>query len=149
MLNQNDQAIVNQAISIISNSYKREDLQATSPYLVKQFCQLQIANLDHEVFGVLLLDSQHRLIEFIKLFRGTINAASVYPREVVKEALIKNAAAVIFTHNHPSGAVDPSDSDKVLTTRLVSALGLLDIRVLDHVIVSKVGAFSFGEMGLL
>ena len=147
--NEDQNAIINQALSIIASAFHREDLHATSPHSVKSFCQLQLAHLEHEVFGVLFLDNQHRLIEFRKMFRGTINAASVYSREVAKEALLTNSAAVIFTHNHPSGAVDPSEADKVLTNRLVEALSILEIRVLDHLVVTHNDVVSFAEIGLL
>lgn len=149
MVNADQQAIINNALAIISSLYQREALVATSPELVRQFCQLHIGHLEHEVFGVLFLDNGHRLIKFTELFRGTIDTAAVYPREVAKEALFANAAAVIFTHNHPSGACEPSKADMTLTTRLVEALGLFDIRVLDHVIVGTQGTTSFAERGLL
>jgi DNA repair protein RadC len=129
--------------------YKKQDLFATSPESVKQFCQLQAAHLEHEVFGVLLLDNQHQLIESITLFRGTIDGASVYPREVVKEVLSVNAAACIFFHNHPSNLAEPSDADRRITTRLIDALKLIDVRVLDHLVVTCRGAYSFAEAGIL
>ncbi|HGP3147634.1 TPA: JAB domain-containing protein, partial [Pseudomonas aeruginosa] len=102
-----------------------------------------------EVFAALFLDSQHRLLEYVELFRGTIDAAAVYPREVVKEALRVNAAAVIFSHNHPSGNPEPSQADKVLTQRLKEALALVDVRTLDHIIVGGEATASFAEQGLL
>ncbi len=149
MIDQNDQVIINQGIAIIESLYKREDLLATNPSHVKDFCKLHLAALEHEVFGVLMLDNQHRLIKFIKLFRGTIDGASVYPREVAKEALLNNAAAIIITHNHPSGLSTPSLADKQITSRLIEALRLFDIRVLDHIIVSQLDMVSFAETGLL
>ncbi|GHW03181.1 DNA repair protein RadC, putative [Vibrio cholerae] len=100
------------------------------------------------MFAVLFLDNQHRLIEFKELFRGTVDAASVYPREVLKEALNVNAAAVIFAHNHPSGDPEPSQTDRRITQRLKDALSLVDIRVLDHVVVGK-SSVSFAERGWL
>ncbi|MCY1366184.1 hypothetical protein D9M69_530660 [compost metagenome] len=101
------------------------------------------------MFAALFLDSQHRLLEYVELFRGTIDAAAVYPREVVKEALRLNTAAVIFSHNHPSGNPEPSQADKVLTQRLKEALALVDVRTLDHVIVAGDATASFAEHGLL
>lgn len=143
------QATINSAVEILSGLYKKQDLFATSTESVKQFCRLQAAHLEHEVFGVLLLDNQHQLIESITLFRGTIDGASVYPREVVKEVLSVNAAACIFFHNHPSSLAEPSDADRRITTRLIDALKLIDVRVLDHLIVTCRSAYSFAEAGIL
>lgn len=111
--------------------------------------QLLLQDYEHEVFSGLFLDSQHRVIRFEELFRGTIDAASVYPREVLKYALAYNAAAVILVHNHPSGDPEPSEADRHITDRLKEALGLMDIRVIDHVVVGIDGCKSFAEMGYL
>ena len=143
------QAVIAEAMGILEGLLVKSDVIAADPSAVKKFCQLQIARLEHEVFGVMFLNNHHQLIEFKTLFRGTINGASVYPREVVKEALALNAAAVILTHNHPSGLVDPSASDKAITRRLVKALGLMDITVLDHIVVGLSSTVSFAERGLL
>lgn len=113
------------------------------------YLNLAIANKEQEVFVVLFLDSQHNLIEAAELFRGTIDGASVYPREVVKAALAVNAAAVILSHNHPSGSPEPSPADKRLTARVLDALALVDVRVIDHIIVGKTTTLSFAERGLL
>lgn len=121
----------------------------TAPQAVKHFCQLQIAHEPDEHFCVLYLNTQHRLIAFERLFRGTVDAASVYPRVVVRRSLELNAAAVIFTHNHPSGETGPSNADLRITERLKTALDMVDVRVLDHVIVSVGGATSFAELGKL
>ena len=121
----------------------------TSPALVKEYLRNKLAGFEHEVFAVLFLDTRHRLIEYREMFHGTIDSASGYPREVVKEAFRLNAAAVIFSHNHPSGNPEPSSADKVLTQRLKEALGLVDIRVLDHVIVGGSSSTSFAEYDLL
>lgn len=121
----------------------------TSPGLVKDYLLTKLAGFEHEVFAALFLDSQHRLIEYVELFRGTIDEASVYPREVVKEALRSNAAAVIFSHNHPSGSPEPSQADKLLTRRLKEALALVDVRTLDHIVVGGSATTSFSEHGLL
>jgi len=121
----------------------------TSPETVKTFLQTKLAGFEHEMFAALFLDNRHRLIEYVELFRGTIDSASVYPREVVKEALRLNAAAVIFSHNHPSGHPEPSDADKVLTKRLKQALELVDVRTLDHVIVAGHASTSLAECGLV
>lgn len=116
---------------------------------VKRLAKARLGALAHEVFAVLFLDTQHHLIQFEELFRGTIDCASVYPREVVKRALALNAAAVILAHNHPSGHSMPSEADKQLTQRLCSALALVDVRVLDHIVVGNNEPFSFCETGLI
>jgi DNA repair protein RadC len=121
----------------------------TSPAAVKEYLRAKLAGYEHEVFAVLFLDSQHRLIEYAEMFRGTIDSASVHPREVVKEALRHNAAAVIVSHNHPSGNPAPSAGDRALTQQLKAALALVDVRVLDHVIVGGSRSASFAEDGLL
>jgi DNA repair protein RadC len=120
-----------------------------SPDAVRQYLQLKLRALEHEVFACLYLDNQHAVIGYEELFRGTIDGASVYPREVVKRCLALNAAAVIFAHNHPSGVAEPSQADQRLTQRLRSALGTVDIRVLDHFVVGDTEAVSFAERGLL
>ena len=101
------------------------------------------------MFGCLFLSSRHRVIEFCELFQGTIDGASVFPRVVVQKTLEVNAAAVILVHSHPSGASDPSDPDKAITQRLKTALGLIDVRVLDHFVIAAGESFSFAESGLL
>ncbi|MBD8643482.1 DNA repair protein RadC [Stenotrophomonas sp. CFBP 13724] len=121
----------------------------TSPAEVKDFLRTKLASFEHEVFAALFLDCQHRLIEYVELFRGTIDQASVYPREIVKEALRLNAAAVVFSHNHPSGSPEPSQADRHLTQRLKEALSLVDVRTLDHVVVGGAITTSFAECGLL
>lgn len=120
-----------------------------SPQAVKQYLQLHLAAKGHEVFAVLFLDSQNRLIALEELFRGTLTQTSVYPREVVLRALHHQAAAVVLAHNHPSGNVQPSRADEALTQTLKSTLGLIDVRVLDHVIVAPGAALSMAETGLL
>jgi DNA repair protein RadC len=130
-----------------------EELQAgnalTSPGAVRDFLRLALADRPHEVFLVLHLDAQHRVIAAEELFRGTLTQTSVYPREVVKAALRANAAAVIFAHNHPSGVAQPSQADELLTRNLKEALGLVDVKVLDHFIVAGRSTLSFAERGLL
>jgi DNA repair protein RadC len=120
-----------------------------SPAKVKQYVLLKLGNLAHEEFAVLFLDSQHRLLEMKTMFRGTLNQTSVYPREVVKEALALNAGAVVLAHNHPSGTAEPSRADEFLTNTLKSALHLIDVRVLDHLVVGGGNVLSFAERGLL
>lgn len=121
----------------------------TSPDITRAYLSAQIRGLSYEVFCCLFLDNQHRVISWEELFRGTIDGASVYPREVAKRALFHNAAAVIFAHNHPSGINEPSQADKHITDKLKQALGLFDIRVLDHFIVGDGSPYSFAEHGLL
>lgn len=120
-----------------------------SPQVVKDYLQLQIGHLEREVFGVLYLDAQNRLIDFVIEFNGTLTQTSVYPREIVKRAISLNAASTILTHNHPSGLLDPSRADELLTQTLKSSLSLVDVRVLDHMIVGVSGAVSFAEKGLI
>lgn len=120
-----------------------------SPKTVRRFLVAQLRDFDHEVFSALFLDSQHRMLEFEHLFHGTLNAAAVYPREIIKKALARGAAAVIFAHNHPSGSATPSEADIRLTRRLVDGLGLVDIKVLDHFVVGDGEVVSLAERGLL
>jgi DNA repair protein RadC len=120
-----------------------------SPQQVKDYLRLSIGRLDHEVFALLFLDAQHRLIRRDDLFRGTLSQTSVYPREVVKRALELNAAAVVLAHNHPSGHAEPSRADEALTQTLRSALALVDVRVLDHLVVGRDAVVSFAERGLM
>lgn len=118
-----------------------------SPAEVHRCLQTLLMDYEHEVFGILMLDNRHRIIRFSEMFRGTINSASVYPREVVKEALAQNAAAVILVHNHPSGEPEPSQADQQITDRIKQALDTVDVRVLDHVVVGHEGTVSFTERG--
>ena len=120
-----------------------------SPDAVKHYLQLHLAHKPHEVFAVLFLDSQHRLLALEELFRGTLTQTSVYPREVVLRALHHHAGAVVLAHNHPSGSVQPSRADEALTQTLKTTLALVDVRVLDHVIVAPGQALSMAEKGLL
>ena len=121
----------------------------SSPRAVRDYLRLALAGREQEVFVVLLLDAQHRVIACEELFQGTLTQTSVYPREVVKCALKHNAAAVIFAHNHPSGVAEPSHADEILTRSLKTALALVDIQVLDHFIVAGTRTMSFAERGLL
>ncbi len=120
-----------------------------APAKVKDYLRLQIGCRRHEVFAVLFLDAQNRLIALEEMFRGTLTQTSVYPREVVKRALDLHAAALILAHNHPSGAAEPSRADEYLTQTLNSALALVDVRVLDHFVVARTEVVSFAERGLL
>ncbi len=120
----------------------------SKPHLLRVFLKVHLGQRDHEVFAVFFLDAHHRLIEYVELFRGTIDAAEVHPREVVKEALARNAAAVILAHNHPSGVAAPSPADERITMRIKAALDLVGVKVLDHMIVGE-SIESFVELGLL
>ena len=121
----------------------------SAPAVVRDWLRLYCANLEHEVFIILLLDAQNRLIAAQELFRGTLSQTSVYPREVVKATLAQNAAAVMFAHNHPSGVAEPSRADELLTQSLKQALALVDVRVLDHFVVAGTSTVSFAERGLI
>jgi DNA repair protein RadC len=120
-----------------------------NPRATRDFLRARLRDLDHEVFCCLFLDNRHRLIAFEELFRGTIDGASVHPREVVRQALYCNAASVILAHNHPSGVAEPSQADELITLRLKDALGLVDIRVLDHLIVGDSRCVSLAERGVI
>lgn len=142
-----------QAALELARRHLKEDLERvnaiTSPSATRRFLAAQLRDLPHEVFSCLYLDTRHRVIGFEELFRGTLDGASVHPREVVKRVLAVNAAAVIFAHNHPSGVAEPSDADRRLTRRLADALSLVDVRVLDHFVVGDGEAVSFAERGIL
>ena len=140
--------ILEAARQVIDQKMQRGTL-FDSPVTVKTYLCTKLSGFDHEVFAVLFLDSRHRLIDYMEMFRGTIDGATVHPREVVKEALRCNAAALILSHNHPSGSPEPSAADRALTARLKQALDLVDVRVVDHVIVAGSTTASFAERGLL
>lgn len=127
----------------------RRGVSLTSPQATRDFLALKLGSQEFETFCCLFLDNRHRLIEFVELFRGTIDGASVHPREVVREAIKRNAAAVVLAHPHPSGVSEPSIADHQITARLKEALQLVDIRVLDHFIVAGGQVISFAERGLL
>lgn len=120
-----------------------------NPAQTRDYLMARLRDYSFEVFSCLYLDNRHRVIQFEELFRGTINGASVHPREVVKKALGHNAAAVIFAHNHPSGVAEPSAADREITRQLTAALALVDVRVLDHVVVGDGATVSFAERGLI
>ena len=140
--------IVATALDILAVRLPHTDV-LSSPDVVRKYLVTQFAGLEHEVFSILLLDNRHRVIRFEEMFRGTIDGCSVHPREVVKAALTANAAAVILAHNHPSGVAEPSRADTQLTRRLSDALGLIDVRVIDHVVVGADETVSFAERGLI
>lgn len=146
-MNSDDQLIA-EALAILGRRMRATD-QLSSPGAVRDYLRLLLANREHEVFVVVFLDSQHRVLQCEELFRGTLTQTSVYPREVVKAVLFANAASVIFAHNHPSGLSEPSRADELLTRELKTALALIDVRVLDHFVIAGAESLSFAERGLL
>ncbi len=127
----------------------RRDDGFTQPAMVRDYLTSQLRHQQREVFVVLLLDSQHRLLKYVELFHGTINAAPVYPREIIKLVMQHNAAAVILAHNHPSGVAEPSQADQRVTERLKKALSMIDVALLDHFVIGSGRPVSFAERGLL
>lgn len=148
------QSIIIDALNLLAEQLQSEDLYPTinaftDPDITCSYLTLTLASEKREHFHALFLNNQHKLILDSRMFSGTIDGASVYPREVVKLALEVNAAAVIFAHNHPSGICEPSEADKKITARLKQGLDLFDIRVLDHIIVGHMQTYSFSEHGLI
>ena len=139
---------IKRALKILDERMRIGDALA-SPEVVRNYLRLLLHDREHEVFVVVFLNAQNRVIASQELFRGTLTQTSVYPREIVKAVLAYNAAAVIFAHNHPSGVAEPSRADELLTQSLKQALALLEVKVLDHFIVAGAAAVSFAERGLL
>lgn len=144
----NEQRIIRRALRLLEKYQRQPGEQFLSTSFTKTWLQLQLAHQEREVFIVMYLDNQHRLLEREILFTGTLSHIEVHPREVVKSALRHNAAAVILAHNHPSGSAEISQQDKHITQRIVKALALVDVRVLDHLVVGN-DVVSFAEQGLL
>jgi DNA repair protein RadC len=144
-----EDAIIKSALEILDRRLRQPGETFDSPAKLRQFLRLLLAEREHEVFLVILMDSQNRMIHSEELFRGTLTQTSVYPREVVKLALKHNAGAVVFCHNHPSGLAEPSRADEVITGDLKKALALVDVKVLDHFIVASREVLSFAERGLI
>lgn len=144
-----EDAIIKSALEILDRRLRQPGEMFDSPAALRQFLRLLLAEREHEVFLVILMDAQNRMIHSEELFRGTLTQTSVYPREVVKLALKHNAGAVVFCHNHPSGIAEPSRADEVITNELKAALALVDVRVLDHFIVANREVLSFAERGLI
>ena len=140
--------LVQQALAYLACEVRDADTLAT-PDAVRDYLRLLLGDRPHEVFAVVFLDAQHRVIDTLEMFRGTLTQTSVYPREVVIEALARNAAAVFLAHNHPSGHAEPSRADVALTQTLKSALALVDVGVLDHFIVTRSAVVSLAEKGLV
>ena len=147
-LSENEKKVLKRAARIMEREMRYGDA-LSSPTKVREFLNYRFALLEHEVFGMITLDNRHRVIDYVELFRGTIDGAAVYPREVMKEVLHLNASAVIFSHNHPSGIAEPSDADIAITRKLSDALALIDVRVLDHFIIGHNCSTSLAERGLL
>lgn len=140
--------IIAQALQLLALEVREADA-LVSPGAVRDYLRLLLAGRPHEVFVVVFLDAQNRVIAAEEMFRGTLTQTSVYPREVVIEALARNAASVICCHNHPSGVAEPSRADELLTRTLKQALALVDVRVLDHLIVAGAASVSLAERGLM
>ena len=144
----NQEQTIRRALKILETRMRNTSV-LSAPNAVRDYLRLLLHDRGHEVFACVFLDAQHRVIAAEELFRGTLTQTSVYPREVVKAALAHNAAAVILSHNHPSGLAEPSRADELLTSTLKSALDLIDVKVLDHFIVAGAASISFVERGLL
>jgi DNA repair protein RadC len=143
-----DAEVIGAALSVLSAQVSRGNT-LNSPRAVREFLAIRYANLEHEVFTCIFLDNRHRVIACEDLFRGTIDGASVYPREVVKAALAHNAAACLLAHPHPSGIAEPSQADEFITRRLKEALALVDIRLIDHVVIGGGAFVSLAERGVI
>src|SRR5437868_11196255 len=140
--------LIRRSLEILA-SRLRDGPLLTSPGAVRDYLRVLLGERDHEVFVVIFLDAQHRILKCEEMFRGSLTQTSVYPREVVRAALLANAAALIFAHNHPSGVAQPSQSDELLTRNLKEALALIEVKVLDHFVVAGAHAISFADRGLL
>ena len=147
-MNDEENNVIAQGLAILSRRMRAND-PLSSPNAVRDYLRMSLSGREHEVFVVVLLDAQHRVLHCEEMFRGTLTQTSVYPREVVKTALAANAAGVIFAHNHPSGVNEPSQADELLTRELKAALALVDVKVLDHFVIAGAQSLSFAERGLL
>jgi len=148
-LSDDDAMIVRQASEIMKRHLISDRTVLSSPMDTREYLQLQIAHLEHEVFGVIFVTNRNQIIDDRIMFRGTIDGAAVYPREIAKEALRLNASGLVLYHNHPSGVSEPSRADRDITERITQAIGLFDMRVLDHLIVASDHATSMAERGLI
>lgn len=146
---QADDLVIAEALRVLGKRIRNTGRMFTAPQDIKDYLVLQYGPTEHEVFGCVFLSSQHQFIGVEKLFRGSLSQTSVYPREVIKRALAVNAGAVILFHNHPSGMPEPSRADELLTQSLKTALAMVDIRVLDHIVVGGTSTVSFAERGLI
>lgn len=146
---QHEDWIIQQAIVLLERRVFKAGPCLTQPAAVRDYLRLKLVAEPNEIFAVVFMDSGHKVLAYEPMFRGTVNSTSVYPRVVVQRALELNAAAVVLSHQHPSGATEPSDADRMLTQKLQAALALIDVRVLDHFIVGQGAPYSFAESGLL
>ena len=146
---QSDDWIIRQAIALLEQRVFKAGPLLDQPQAVKDYLRLKLVAEPNEVFAIVFMNSQHRVLAYEPMFKGTLDSTAVYPRVVVQRALELNAGAVIFSHQHPSGCTEPSSADRVLTDRLKAALALIDVRVLDHIIVGQGAPYSFAESGLL
>ena len=146
---QSDDWIIRQAIALLEQRVFKAGPLLDQPQAVKDYLRLKLVAEPNEVFAIVFMTSQHRVLAYETMFKGTLDSTAVYPRVVVQRALELNAGAVIFSHQHPSGCTEPSSADRVLTDRLKAALSLIDVRVLDHIIVGQGTPYSFAESGLL
>ncbi|CAM4147532.1 TPA: DNA repair protein RadC [Pseudomonas aeruginosa] len=146
---QSDDWIIRQAIALLEQRVFKAGPLLGQPQAVKDYLRLKLVAEPNEVFAIVFMNSQHRVLAYEPMFKGTLDSTAVYPRAVVQRALELNAGAVIFSHQHPSGCTEPSSSDRALTDRLKAALALIDVRVLDHIIVGQGAPYSFAESGLL
>lgn len=144
-----EQRVINAAIEVLASKLVSQDVEnhLTSTMLTRQFLQLKIGTSEREIFAVIFMDSQHRVIEYEEMFVGTSDAAAVYPREIMKRAFELNANAMILTHNHPSGTLESSIADDTITNRICEIAKPLDLKILDHIIVSPAGSMSYAERG--
>ena len=146
---QSDDWIIRQAIALLEQRVFKAGPLLDQPQAVKDYLRLKLVAEPNEVFAIVFMNSQHRVLAYEPMFKGTLDSTAVYPRVVVQRALELNAGAVIFSHQHPSGCTEPSSADRFLTERLKAALALIDVRVLDHIIVGQGTPYSFAESGLL
>ena len=146
---QSDDWIIRQAIALLEQRVFKAGPLLDQPQAVKDYLRLKLVAEPNEVFAIVFMNSQHRVLAYEPMFKGTLDSTAVYPRVVVQRALELNAGAVIFSHQHPSGCTEPSNADRVLTDRLKAALALIDVRVLDHIIIGQGTPYSFAESGLL
>lgn len=140
--------LVQEALNLLAREVRGSDA-LTSPSAVRDYLRLLLGDRPHEVFTVVFVDAQHKVIDTLEMFRGTLTQSSVYPREILIEALVRKAAAVILAHNHPSGVAEPSVADRALTQKLHVVLAMVDVRVLDHFVIARGELVSFAERGLL
>jgi len=148
-LTDEERELIARAIRCLEARYQVSKDALTSPEATRDYLKLRLDGVPYEVFAVLLLDNRHRVLHYVELFRGTVDGASVHPREVVRLVMKNNAAAVILAHNHPSGVAEPSQADLSITRRLKDALALIDVRILDHMIIGEGRGTSLAERGLL